>query len=368
MLKESSLPAPLRSMSTGQRLLAILAVLIIVILVVGTLNQPAEPDSFAFGIQTYPFGVLAILAFGGGLFSFASPCTLPVLTAYFAFAFQSGRRQIASNTLAFMLGLGTTFSLLGAVGFALGRVLRQNEGLLVLLGGAFILIFGVMSLLGKGFGGIQQPDTAQPYSTNLRGSYLFGLSFAVGWSSCVGPILGAVFTMAAQTASVWNGMMLLFIYTLGLGLPLAIVSTFFGRMPRTSFVWRLLKGKGFSWGTHRLVVALLWALAIWGVLSAFARYAIREFDLTESIGFGLPQAALLLALIVIGAILWVVTGSGERRITLHLHSTQLLSGALFVIIGGLMLAGKLATFNSLIPTDLAIWFIDIEEKFLALFG
>jgi cytochrome c-type biogenesis protein len=368
MLKDISLPAPLRSMSTGQRLLVGVALILLVILVVGTLNQAGEPDDFAFGIQAHPFGVLAILAFGGGLLSFVSPCTLPVLTAYFAFAFQSGRKQIASNTLAFMLGLGTTFSLLGAVGFALGRVLRQNEGLLVLLGGAFILFFGVMSLLGKGFGGIQQPGSAQPYNTTLRGSYLFGLSFAVGWSSCVGPILGAVFTLAAQTASVWNGMMLLFIYTLGLGLPLAIVSTFFGRMPRTSLIWRLLKGKGWDWNTHSLVVALIWALAIWGALSAFARYAIREFKLLEGFEFGATQAVLLLVPVLIGVLLWVITGSEKRRITLHLHSTQLLSGGLFILIGALMLAGKLATFNSLIPTDLAVWFIDIEEKFLALFN
>ncbi len=368
MFKESSLPATWRSLSTGQRLLILLVGLIILFLIIGSFNRPSSTNDFSFGIQTQPFFVLAILAFGGGLLSFVSPCTLPVLTAYFAFAFQSGRKQIATNTLAFMLGLGTTFSLLGAVGFALGRVLRQNEQFLLLLGGSFILFFGVMSLLGKGFGGVQQMSENQVHNTTLKGSYLFGLSFAVGWTSCVGPILGSVFTLAAQTTSVWNGMMLLFIYTLGLGLPLAIVSTFFGRMSRKSLFWRALRGKGWNWDTHAIVVALVWALAIWGVLAAFGQFAFRKLSLFEGQSFTTGHAIGLLIAAILGAFLWVFTSSSERRVTVQLHTTQIVSGILFILIGGMILTGKLATFNSLIPPDLAIWFIEIEEKFIALFS
>lgn len=362
-MKGISLPAPLRAMSTGRRLLLGLVVVVLIFLIIGSLNQSSTGSEFTFGIQNQPFHILAILAFGGGLLSFVSPCTLPVLTAYFAFAFQSSRRQIATNTVAFMLGLGTTFSLLGAVGFALGRVLRQNERFLLLLGGTFILIFGVMNLLGKGFGGMQQASSAKPDDTGLKGSYLFGLTFAIGWSSCVGPILGSVFTLAAQTTSVWNGMMLLFIYTLGLGLPLIIVSTFFGRMNRKSIFWRILRGKGWSWNTHQLLVALLWALVAWGVLSAFAQYAIRKAAFLDGMVFTTGTGLIILAIVMLAAILWVYSGE-IKRVTLHLHSTQLVSGGLFVVIGALMLSGKLATFNSLIPPDLAIWFIELEEKFL----
>jgi cytochrome c-type biogenesis protein len=368
MIKDSPLPASLRALSTGQRLLIGLFGLVFLFLVIGSLNQPAEADGFTFGIQTQPFPVLAILAFGGGMLSFVSPCTLPVLTAYFAFAFQSGRKQIATNTIAFMLGLGTTFSLLGAVGFAVGRVLRQSEQLLVLLGGALILFFGVMSLLGRGFGGARTANHSQIQDSNLRGSYLFGLSFAVGWSSCVGPILGSVLTLAAQTTSVWNGMMLLFIYTLGLGLPLAIVSTFFGRMSRQGLFWRALRGKGWDWDAPLWAVALLWALAAWAVLTAFSRYAFRNYDFLGDLEFTGAHTAALLVLVLVGAALWVFTSSGRRRVTVFLHTTQLISGGLFILIGALLLAGKLATFNSLIPPDLAVWFIEIEEKFVALFN
>ena len=364
----SPLPEPIRSLSNTQRLLLLIVGLVAAFLILGSLFQPESGGGLNLGIQSQPFLVLAVLSFGGGLLSFVSPCTLPVLTAYFAFAFQSGRSQIASNTLAFMLGLATTFSLLGAVGFAIGRVLLQNQQLILLVGGALILFFGVMSLLGKGFGGVDTSGTgsAQPRNTTLGGSYLFGLTFAVGWSSCVGPILGSVLTLAAQTTSVWNGMMLLFIYTLGLGLPLIVVSTFFGRMNRKSTFWRLLRGKGWEWNTHVMVVALVWALAIWRVLVAAAEYVFRQFDIFAGQSFTVWHEYGLLVVVLLGAVLWVLTGSEEKRTTVHLHTTQLVSGALFVLIGILMLSGALTTFNNLIPTNVTEWFIQIEEKIINL--
>lgn len=370
MLKPSSLPEPIRSLSTGQRLVLVLVGVVAAFLIIGSLNQSGDSTGFSLGIERQSFLVLAILSFGGGLLSFVSPCTLPVLTAYFAFAFQSDRSRIAVNTMAFMLGLGTTFSLFGAVGFALGRVLLQNQQLIMLVGGTLILIFGVMSLLGKGFGGVSTSGASglQPRSATISGSYLFGLTFAVGWSSCVGPILGSVLTLAAQTTSVWNGMMLLFIYTLGLGLPLLVVSTFFGRMSRKSLFWRLLKGKGWQWDTHMIAVALIWSLAIWRILVAFAEYAFRRFDFLAGQQFTLGHELGLLVVVLLGAALWVYTSPDERRTIVHLHTTQLVSGALFVLMGVLLLNGTLASFNSLIPPDLALWFIDLEEKFIALFN
>ncbi len=364
MLKDSSLPAPIRALSTGQRLLVVLAAVVIGFLIVGSLNQANSTNEFAVGIQTQPFLVLAALAFFSGILSFVSPCTLPVLTAYFAFAFKSGRSQIASNTLAFMLGLGTTFSLFGAVGFALGRVLLQSQQLVLLVGGAAVLVFGMFSLLGKGFTGMQTSGSAQPQNATLGGSYVFGLAFAVGWSSCVGPILGVVLTMAAQTTSVWNGMMLLFIYTLGLGLPLLIISTFFGRMSRQSLFWRALKGKGWEWDTHAFVVALVWALAVWRILVAVAEYAFRNFDFFAGQQILLAHEIGLLVVAVLGAALWVFTSPKEKKMTLYLHSTQLLSGALFILMGILMLEAQLALFNNFASTDFYINYITPVEDWM----
>lgn len=351
-----------RRLTPLQLVLIGLAGLVIVFFILGTINQTAAPpDDFAFGVQKQPFATLAVLAFLGGLLSFISPCTLPVLTAYFAFAFQSDRQRIAANTLAFMLGLATTFSLLGAVGFALGRVLLQNQSLIMLVGGTAIIIFGVMSLLGRGFSGATGLST-QTRSPGMGGSYLFGLTFAVGWSACVGPILGVILTLAFQTSTVWQGMMLLFIYTLGLGLPLIIVSTFFGRMSRQSTFWRILRGKGWEWDTNVFLVALVWVLAFWRIITAFTEYAINNFAILSGLEYSLALEYAILVVLIIGAALWTMTSSESRRTTVHLHSTQLLSGALFIMLGLLMLESQMGLINGV----LAGWSAVVDERTLAI--
>ena len=176
----SDIDAPVpsrRGLSTVRIVLIGLGVLLLAFLILGTLTQ-GSPGEAPLGVPQASFTTLALLAFMGGLLSFVSPCTLPVLTAYFAFAFASDQKKIAANTLAFMLGLATTFSLLGAVGFALGRVLLQTQGLIMLVGGAAILIFGVLSLLGRGFSGATGLSS-QVRSPGMRGSYLFGLTLSL---------------------------------------------------------------------------------------------------------------------------------------------------------------------------------------------
>jgi cytochrome c biogenesis protein CcdA len=213
--------------------------------------------------------------------------------------------------------------------------------------------------LGSGFAGISKMsgDGSGP-SPTMRGSYLFGLTFAVGWSSCVGPILGSVLTLAAQTTSVWRGMMLLFIYTIGLGLPLLIVSTFFGRASRKSLFWRILRGKGWQWDTHMFVVAVVWALAIWRILVPLTEYAFRRFTFLEGQTFTAGHEIGLLVITLLGAALWVFTSPQERRMTVHLHTTQLVTGALFILIGIMMLEAQLTYINGLFQA----WFAAIDER------
>jgi cytochrome c-type biogenesis protein len=369
MLKSISrnLPTPLRSLSTQRLLLPGVIALIAIFLVLSTVTQSSTVEATGVGLATQSFLVLALLSFVGGVISFVSPCTLPILPAYFAFATQSGRQRIALNTIAFMLGVATMFSLLGASASALGRILLQNQQLLLLIGGAIVMVFGVMSLLGKGFTGISTPASGAP-STTTGGSFAFGLTFSVGWSSCVGPVLGVVLTLAASTGSVLRGMTLLFIYALGLGLPLIIVSTFFGRASRESLFWRLLKGKGWVWHTHSIVVGLVWALALWQVLAAVAEYLFRNLDFFAGQPFSAGHEIGLLVLIVAGVALWVFTNPGDRRTKLELHSTQAFSGILFILMAALMLNGTLSTFNALIPPDLAVWFAGLEERLIGFFS
>lgn len=363
-----SAKGPLR-LSLMQMIVIGIIALVIIFLIIGSVTQSSAPEPVFGGLQTQPFTILALLAAFGGVMSFVSPCTLPILPAYFAFAFQSGRKQIALNTLVFMLGLATVFSIMGAGASVIGRVLRQNQSLIMLLGGALVLVFGVMSLLGRGFTGVQKQQEDVVQNRTLGGSYLFGMTFAVGWSSCVGPILGTVLTMAGTTGSVMRGMMLLFIYALALGLPLVIISTFFGRASRQSVMWRAMRGKGWNITASVFLIGLVWALAIWRILVAVGQYAFFNLDFFADQEFTFGHELILLAVALIGVLLWILTSpKRERKVQLHLHSTQLLSGVLFIIMGLLLLNGTLATFNTLVPPDLALWFAEFEDKLIGFFN
>lgn len=361
----------------GRLLAGVALALIVAFLIIGSLTQPPADPTAIVAPPTNSFILLAALTFVGGMFSFLSPCTLPILPAYFAFAFRSSRATVVANTLAFMLGLAAMFSIFGASASAVGRLVHQQQQLILLVGGGLIILFGFMSLLGQGFGGVQQIAGIERNAT-LGGSFIFGLTFAIGWSACIGPFLGIVLSLAATTASVLQGMMLLFIYALGLGLPLIVVSALFGRASRDSLVWRVLRGRGQERSVAARTVALIWAFAAWLVLVPLLRFAFPtfDFDATPLLGLTLHLGSVpagfmlgvyelgLLALLLGGV--WLgfrLYGRSAVPTTLHLHSTQPISGVLFIAMGLLLINRQLSIFNSLAGTDLALRLLHIEEQF-----
>ena len=94
-------------------------------------------------------------------------------------------------------------------------------------------------------------------------------------------------------------------------------------MSRQSVFWRALRGKGWQWDTSVFVVALAWALAIWRILAAVAQYAIANFAFMGGIEYSLVLELGILVLLVVGAVLWTVTGSESRRTTINLHTCLL---------------------------------------------
>lgn len=243
--------------------------------------------------------VMGILSFIAGILSFVSPCTLPILPAYFGFAVQADQKKVTSLTLAFFLGLATTFVLLGGSATLVGSLLREYREVLITLGGLLIIVLGIFTILGKGLPWFHMDS--QPHPT-LGGSYLFGATFAFGWTTCIAPVLGSLLILASTVESVYQGMFLLFIYAMGLGLPLILLSSLLSRGSRDSRIWRFLRGKGLAF-----------------------RIAGREF---------------------------------------YLHTTNLLSGGLLLGVGVLMVSGYLTVFNRYVPPDLQIWFSGIEEWFI----
>ncbi|MFN8517702.1 MAG: cytochrome c biogenesis protein CcdA [Chloroflexia bacterium] len=273
-------------------IIAGLVALLVAVLALGGGAGNAAPST------NYPLLALLPASFLAGMLSFLAPCTLPLLPAYFAYTFQAGGRNVTLMTVAFFCGLATTLTLLGATATALSQSINQYSREIALGGGLIVIAFGVMSLLGKGFAGFQ---LGQRPAATLVGSYLYGATFALGWSTCIGPILGAILTLlATQGSSVAQGALLAFVYALGLGTPLIIIATFFQRLGSGTRTWRFLRGRG-------------WTLRL-------------------------------------------------GRATLHLHTTNLLSGLLLIGMGYLLASGRLAEITQLAAASpLANWVIDTED-------
>lgn len=283
--------------------IVLLALLIFVLASSSAWAEPLTSRTVQGSLPTGNLAFMGMLAFVAGVLSFISPCTVPILPAYFAFTFSADRRRVALVTTAFFLGLAVVFSLIGGSATLIGSLLRQHLRDMATLGGLVIIALGLLTILGKGFGGLhveQQP------STTVGGSFLFGATFALGWTGCIGPILGSLLIMAASTATVYQGMLFMFIYALGLGLPLILVSTFLGRADRNSSIWRILRGR--------------------------------------SLGLQL----------------------GKRELVVHTNSAA--SGTILLALGLLMISGNLTMFNRYLPPDVQVWFRGIEEWFIQLFG
>lgn len=184
-------------------------------------------------------GVGVFAAFLAGAISFLSPCVLPLVPGYVSFiAGQPDLRRekvgyrarlgAVGLSACFVLGFATVFITLGAGASALGSLLLSWRSELNLLGGAVIILFGLVML-----GLWRLPVFARDTRFHLDipggrpvGAYVLGLAFAFGWTPCIGPILGAILTVSASSASLGGGVWLLSIYSLGLAVPFLLTALF----------------------------------------------------------------------------------------------------------------------------------------------
>lgn len=181
------------------------------------------------------------LVFIAGLLSLLSPCILPTIPAFFAVSFKS-KDKIAKKTSIFFLGFATVFVVFGLIGASLGQTLGSLQisySNIVAWAGLFLIILGIMSILGKGFDSLWKPKFGKGRSDNL-GIYLFGTSFGIGWTACLGPVLAGIILMASVMQNYFFSGLLLFTYALGLFVPLFILAIFFDKSAR---IRRWLRGR-----------------------------------------------------------------------------------------------------------------------------
>jgi cytochrome c-type biogenesis protein len=182
--------------------------------------------------------VTYLAALAAGFLSFISPCVLPLIPGYISFvsgvsldemrtpASASSRRQVLLTSLSFVLGFSLVFIALGASASALGQWILQNLPLLGKIAGAVIIVFGLHTM---GVFRLQLLDTekrahAQRKPAGALGALVVGIAFAFGWTPCIGPILAGILVVAGTRDTIMEGVVLLGIYSLGLGIPFLLTS------------------------------------------------------------------------------------------------------------------------------------------------
>lgn len=238
-----------------------------------------------------------LLAAGAGLLSFASPCVLPLLPAYLGYMTGltaeeldrpkdvSAQTFVLGRAVAFVVGLSLVFAGLGATASAVGQALLAWQPILLRVAGVAVVVLGLHTL-----GLVRIPLLYQERRIQVggaaagsRGSYLgallLGGAFAAGWTPCIGPFLAALLALASQERTVSQGMLLLFVYGLGLGVPFVLAGLALGASLRILSAVRAR--------LHALELVSGFVLVAMGLLIFSDRLSLISAWLTTMFGTGL---------------------------------------------------------------------------------
>jgi cytochrome c-type biogenesis protein len=250
-----------------------------------------------FGLDIFDASLLPALAIAlaAGVLSFLSPCVLPIVPPYLAYmggitmsemqeAKSTARRRAMASAAFFVLGLSTVFLFLGFTASAFGRFFLSNQDWFVTIAGLVIMIFGAhfLGVFRIGFMDREMRMDAGDRGGTLLGAYVLGLAFAFGWTPCIGPILGAILSIAASEADVVRGTTLLAAYALGLGLPFLMVAAFFPSMTGL-MAWM----KRHMERIERIMGLLLWTvglLMLTGKFTDFSWWLNERFPVLQAFG------------------------------------------------------------------------------------
>jgi len=242
---------------------------------------------------------IAVLA--AGALSFLSPCVLPLVPPYLCYMAgvsiedlrhgdggarrtQPMRSRLFMAAVAFIVGFSVVFVTLGATASQLGQFLLRWQEEIAIIAGIVIIVMGLHFLKIFRLNLLLREARFQPrtYPAGIIGAFVMGLAFAFGWTPCIGPILAPILALAATKATIWQGMGLLALYSLGLGIPL-LLSALFSR----SFM-RFLSRLHIHLGRIEKLIGLLLILAgmafISGQMQIMSFWLLEKFPLLQQLG------------------------------------------------------------------------------------
>jgi len=231
-----------------------------------------------------------VTAFVFGIISFISPCVLPIVPGYISFisgvSLEEMQRieerkkvfkKILLNSLLFIFGFSVVFIALGASATAVGKFLTEKLDIISKIAGVIITIFGLhmMGVFRIPFLNYEKRFHTQTKPLGLFGSFVVGLAFAFGWTPCIGPVLAAILAIAAQQETVYQGIVLLSSYSLGLGIPFFLTSVsinaFFGVFNKIKKHFRLIEIVG------GILLVIVGVLIMTNYLTIISKYLSEWF-------------------------------------------------------------------------------------------
>ncbi|MBP7320085.1 MAG: cytochrome c biogenesis protein CcdA [Lachnospiraceae bacterium] len=213
------------------------------------------------------------IAFLEGIITFVSPCLLPMLPIYISYFMgdeeQANKRHVLKNAFGFILGFTFVFLVLGAFAGSIGHLLVDYNKQVQILSGIIIILFGLnftgfikIPLLNK-----SRTSNINTANLNFGTSFLFGSVFSISWTPCVGAFLGSALMMASTKGSFTEGMLMLLLYSIGLGIPFFLSALLLDRLKQTfDFIKKHYRLIHLLSGGILIIVGLMMITGTFGIL------------------------------------------------------------------------------------------------------